>query len=478
MISLNLGIGILTRDSRFSADAVSDLLRDVPRIFRDASDQDIDLTMQVSSRPFGAAFAGPLHSAYLHAALEKLTGRQRSQRKVRNIGLLIADAYKDGPDYFGLMFDEAFKPGGTDAGALTPREGCAVFVDAIRTARGTADEQLQELLFTAVHELGHVFNLQHVTEPSFMARSALRSTPFPPSAFAFTVAHCAQLAQCSSSRHVWPGGSAFEDLGLLATANTGRATPAAPFGLELAIDMAQREFWPFEPVELDLAMRCVGPPGSSFNVPDMLDPGHQCFTIWIEEPDGARRKYRSPRHYCPPLASRTISADKPLVRDISIFGQSGGYTFRRAGVHRLQAMFDLPQQGRLTSNVIEVNVLPVAPGDARYDAFEGCLADRGNARLLYHRQEVPGVRARLSLLREFCAHYPDQPAAGMARYAMGRAVAAAVASDRTKTPSRRRLRRALDELAAARDSPGLTDHRRELAFRAAMTIDAVMNGGP
>jgi predicted Zn-dependent protease len=64
------------------------------------------------------------------------------------------------------------------------REGCTIFLGAIREKREAVDDYSTEVGFTAVHELGHAFNLCHVDTPSFMAQSN-PSGPFGSDALKF-----------------------------------------------------------------------------------------------------------------------------------------------------------------------------------------------------------------------------------------------------------------------------------------------------
>ena len=81
------------------------------------------------------------------------------------------------------------------------------------------------------------------------------------------------------------------DTGIYGNLNTPQrlSQSSAPFGLELVVDCRPREFWQFEPIQLDLELRLVGGQALSINVPDEFDPGHQRFRLLIEDPNGERR---------------------------------------------------------------------------------------------------------------------------------------------------------------------------------------------
>lgn len=404
-------------------------------------------------------------SDMLHSALEVVTGRQRRQEKVTRVGLLLAGQYQPRPDFFGYMFDAAFAPGSSDPGELTPREGCAVFLSAIERRR-QGNAFLEEVIYTAVHELGHLFNLQHSVPLSFMARSADMPTPFPIASCSFNPHEQALLARCSSSKFIWPGGSAFGNLGDL-----GKGFPeesdnsTSPVGLALKVSVDRDEFWPFEPMELDVTLS-VAKGSRSRAVPDFIDPGYEDFIIWIEEPNGERRIYRSPRHYCAHDGKVRISFETPFRRDISIFGESGAYTFRKVGAHRVWAHFRLSPKCVLYSNVIEVWIKGPERSDA-YEAARHALSRVDIAQLLYYRRLTPRRARHLPDIEGLREAFPRQPFGPMLQYAVGRSIERLLSSHTRG----RKFSKAVGEVAKrhlrrAVDSPSLGDHRRRHAERA------------
>ncbi|MEO0855201.1 MAG: hypothetical protein AAFY15_17095, partial [Cyanobacteria bacterium J06648_11] len=182
------------------------------------------------------------------------------------------------------------------------------------------------------------------------------------------------------------------------------------------------------------------------------------FRIWIEEPDSSRRLYQSPRRYCHNGRRLTITPRKPFRRDISIFGEAGGYTFRVPGIHRLWCEFDVGRRGVIRSNSLELNILPSSV--ARDDPVEAILTDRLAPQVLYHRVDPSRGRA-LHRLRRACALLPkNSDALAALRYAMGRAwLSETLRGSGTQDTTLRKS--AASDLAAAAQSTALGDHRLE-----------------
>lgn len=467
---LNLHVGALTRRPG-TGQAVQRILQEVAGPIVTASGQDIRLTVIDEGTVVvpGMPGEGQLPSETLHSALERMTGDQIDVSRIKEIGLLVADRFEPAPGFFGMMFDDAFQPGSSSPWRRKAREGCAVFLGGIDDGRAAAD-RLDEVVFTAVHELAHVFNLQHGSRPSYMFQSAIGGQ-IPLATAAFSAHESSLLAKCSTSDHIHPGNSAFGDLGDLATA-TQPGTPTNAPVLSLRIGLQQRRFWHFEPIELDVELSTASP--RPLIVPDTLDCGYASFRVWIEEPDGARRFLRSPRHYCSQRGTLRVSSGDPFRRDISLFGESGGYTFGKAGFHRVQASFELPGRRTIVSNVVEFEVLPQRPGDAMYVDAQRMLTIDQVAKVLYYRRLTPPRMRRLRELQEFCGHHPRHPASAMVHYCAGRALERTVVHRAARrTPDAGLLSAARDHLKQAARRSQLGEHRQQRAEEALARLSAV-----
>jgi hypothetical protein len=459
-ILLNLRVAVLDPGLQDAEAMAAHIVSNIAAPFEKASGHDIALKVTLHAKPWAGDYAGVIGDSPMHDALEEVTGYQRWRNRVNNIGLLVGDQYDSQPDYFGLMFDGAFRPSDTNLGPLTPREGCAVFLGAIRAKR-SGSALRDEVLYTAIHELGHVFNLQHGHVPSYMATSAGNNQPYKLSETAFSKLEAGLLARCSTDPHIWPGGSAFEDLGTLASANTSKARPGSQAPVCLRIAMSKSEFWAFEPIELDLALtRNAVASRKSPPIPEELDPGHSNFVIWIEEPDGSRRSYRPPNRFCSATTKVSLSQPGGYRRDISIFGESGAYTFRKAGVHRVWVAFKINNSLTIRSDIVECNVLAQQQDVAFHSLARPLFTSDHVANLLFHRRLNPGRLHMLKRLKDFCDLYPRHASVGMARYAMGRALAAlATQAKRNNLPHSEFDRRAGEQLRLCIGNRCLGDHR-------------------
>lgn len=353
----------------------------------------------------------------LQKALESLVGpRGDNPLGVEEVALLFADRLHGHPGVFGMMFDTGGY--GREPYDDVPRQGCAVFLDSIREYRPTETQRSKETFFTAIHELGHVFNLWHVQSPrSFLASSPAGSKAYDSRCHKFLDVHRDFLRRCSSAPEVHPGGSRFGhrgDLGPPSGETTYEVENAS--SLKLEVRVAEEAFWRFEPVELDVVLSTTR--SSGLHVPDLLDPGYEEFVIWIESPDGERRRYRPLRRYCQNVGEKELSRDRPIQRDVSVFEQAGGYTFRMPGEHRIWAELDLGKRRPLRSKAVTVEV-EGARSSRDYRRLADALTDPRVRSVLYHRHGPvdSGTKSRID---SAAGKLPRGRAAAL-YYALGRA---------------------------------------------------------
>jgi hypothetical protein len=397
----------------------------------------------------------------LHMCIDKLASNPAGANRVDRIALVLADVYGPRKGVLGVMFDRGRAtvddPNDAPQFTATPREGCAIFVGAIRKLRPDAAELDREVEFSVIHELGHLFNLDHLAAPhTFMATSE-QSRAFPDEYFAFSPGQRLWLSECDSNPSVYPGGSKFEPVSGANEAQAQAAGHSTTAKVELRINIANRSFPCSTPIEMDVELHLCAGVEKTLRVRDRLDPGYSEFKLWITHPNGERRRYRSPRRYCAPDVKLTLKAGRPISRDISIFTGATGSTFATPGLYQLQAQFDLGRRGCVVSNIVTVEA--VANHKVLTRERIKLFADPGVRAFLYHRSPKVGAR----VIEHLEAHLHSQPqgvGANDMRYALVRALARS-AEHRSAT-----WHRVLDHVRNAQDDPGMLGSRQHYHLNA------------
>lgn len=406
---------------------LDDYFRQSSRVGRTAPA--IDLRFDTNRQDSSLLKSGePTTTQNLSAQLELLTGvDHRETGPVSTIGVIFADFHElnvhghDDRPIFGAMFDVGFAP--THPGIVDserfwgqPRNGCAVFLNAIANHRqGEAFDR--EVLFTTIHELGHVFNLWHLPgTKSFMSSADNFGSNGPPPEekeyFRFLngpfPAHQTPfLSRCGDSDFVTPGGSPYgwRDTegppGDRAELPHSRArSTSTSKTVRLEIDPSKRDFWHFEPVELDIKVSAKNK-GSVVKIPDAVDPAYESFAIFIDQPDGTRVRYRPTRYLCPHGHMLRIKHGRPFRRDITIFGQSGGYTFNMPGVHTIQAQLRVSKTQTAFSNTVRIVVRPPSRKSGQFRKLEHILTSQDCAMNLFYRTAPRDARKRRRLVEAY-----------------------------------------------------------------------------
>lgn len=462
MINLECRIGAMnTSIERFGAlEGLADFIK---QHFLHASHGDIDLVCsgpQYVTRPLPKGTS--VSSLYLHNALAYLT-ENPIRGTISRIGVLLAESYSSFPPALGVMFDRGFTTvddlNSVNIFTGVPREGCAIFLDTIFKLRNSTGQFLDEVFFTTIHELGHVFNLQHETRSLNFMTPSRQESAYGPSAFHFDPNQQKWLSQCSTNKMAMPGGSPFMEMGTYSNLNAplNPSAPCAPFGLEIYIDCNPREFWQFEPIQLEIELRLVGGPTQSHEVPDELDPGYPRFRLMIEDSVGERKLYRSTKHFCSSGNVRKIEIGAPFRRDLPVFGQSGGYTFRRAGVHRLWVEFET-KEGVIRSNTLDVNVKQEFPDDKDSRLHRSFLTNPFVANVLFYRDDLPHSNGIRSLIK-YIDRFPEASSAAEIHYTLG--LASISRALRMKKGGVKVKQEAAEHLKRAIDFELLGKHRRE-----------------
>ncbi|WP_367874181.1 hypothetical protein [Luteolibacter sp. Populi] len=456
--------------------AILALLREkIPGHFGEGSGNDIDLVLENAVLDPFRFRAGPLVSSLeLHLALEGLVGSGAGA--ARKVGLIFAGGYAFKPGIFGLMFDRGFRTNDDENPRFTTpaRQGCAVFLDPIGRLRApgipdrnTSQDFQKEVLFTATHELGHVFNLGHQENLNNFMRSSLPGSVFPAAAFKFLEGQKRILSRCSRDVHVEPGGSKWGDLGPDIDIRDGGVYDRPPGNLpvdpksplRLQIGLAMTAFHYYQPMELDVKLGLARGTKASVTVPDRVDCGYPDFTLWIEDSDGEIRRYRPLNHYCSLPGDLEIKPGKPFRRDISIFGQAGGYTFRKTGPHRIWAEFQIPGGRCIRSNVLDFELL--GPGRKMQSRADHRKLVQIAGPALFYRSLHLGSRSGRALKQLADSKGKDFIAdRAAACYSLGRILAKRALAEKGKADARTAIRHL--SVAAGYEDIGI--NRRHIAL--------------
>lgn len=463
-------ITLTMNDLRLDNKSITDYFRIGSTI--KGSSHDINLKIDISRLQKGNISGDNCGDYELNEALESLLPIDGAGVILTNtIGLIFANRFKD-TNMFGLMFDTGGFGGygGGESHREIQRQGGAVFVDAINESLQNNEANVKDqIVFTAIHELGHVFNLWHIDKPtSFMTQSE-PGKPYNNKAYHFDDAHVKFLARCSSDEHVRPGGKyGWGERGGGYPGRRGEVPTDAkrrPSGIEMRIDIQPREFFRFEPIQMDLLIRLKPGTSRSKTIPREVDPGYDNFIIWITDPNGERRRYKPTAMYCKNFQTIDITQDSPYNRDITVFGQRGGYTFHETGVHRIQAELRLSGYAALFSDEIEVNVLSEDIGDRACKDLRTALTVPSIAKMMFYKAGDIESSAVVHAKEIVARHHCTSAAAGF-HYAFGRAVLRRSENTLTeRQPKKDLIRMALLHLNRALDHQSLSSHRKSLAMK-------------
>ncbi len=407
----------------------------------------------------------PTSAWSLHTFLEGVTGNILQTRPAERVGLLVSDYWPHDESILGVMFDTTFSTEFTPGGGFgsVPREGCAVFLGALSDLRSDREEYERATFFTCVHELGHLFNLWHdESRPNFL-RTPKANEPVEDEDFRFTATHSNFLTHVETAPEVFPGGNDFGVRGLLGQNSNEEAVhlraDQSNRALRLEIEASQDDFAFFEPVELDIRLVTYA---QRARLESNIDPGHSDFVIWIEQPDGTRRRYRPLRRYCGGEKKIEVRPDSPFTRDLSVFIESGGYTFRNPGSHKVFATLMLPNNQVLRSNSITLNVRNHYGKTAFGAHLQQVMTRRQVAGLLYHRSGR-FHHSVVEATNELARRSRDGMIKANLYYALGRYLRWASVYARTRKTQKKYRNRASDFFERCISRPELSSQRRQNA---------------
>jgi hypothetical protein len=410
---------------------------------------------------------------HLHSSLGKLLAPFTSDKPAK-VGMLLADQYQAAPDQYGVMFDT-----NVAAGSYGPRQGCALFLTPLQL-NTVSDSFAEFLAFTAIHELGHAFNLWHTDGAAGFMQSHPQPANLDPKSFDPHQTDYLALAHDSALEHyVLPGESAFGDRpsGWPSGDGSPFAGPErAAREISLRINLSHSSFWSYEPVELNIQLAPTAGRKKPIAVPDEIDPGYPSFAIWITKPDGERFRFRSDRRFCSPNGERVIKPGRPYRRDISVFRHAGQYTFRAPGRYEVQASVRLRSGQLVVSNIAECEVLAAAPSAALWKRLRSVLTTQHAMTLLRFKRGIPSSESYRQLASLATSQRTPDVTAAALHYSLGLAFARGAEQPNEKSNRKQFDRQARKHLEAAVSHRSLDRHRRTNAVAQIAKLDESSSG--
>ena len=344
--------------SVFSDIDLSDLGDDIAEVFQSASSGRLVLKTSVVDDGFiEQKDVGPSELNNILKSVINNAGGLATE-----IGLIFASTWKPDPGVLGVMFDTSTDP---DSGLSNinniPREGCAVFVKAIRTFcddNGFTDFD-RYLRRTSIHELGHCFNLGHDSgNGSFMSTT---SANLGSTAFSQFIADDRAFLLSAHDLEVIPGGV---DLGTRFGSqfdNPGTRKIQSRKRLELVASVPRRELLPGEPVILDIELRNARKIRTTYAVPNELDNGFDRMRVFVKRPDSQCVRIDNKFHFCGSGSIYKVGPGKPLQNNVNLFSKNGQPIFNQPGHYSIYCEFCLDRtDGRqevIASDPVELNVM-------------------------------------------------------------------------------------------------------------------------
>jgi hypothetical protein len=395
---------------------------------------------------------------HLQDALQRLLGSAPTAGAAA-IGLIFANFYSSATGVYGYMFDANLH-----SATLGPRQGCAVFLHEIFNATGADPSAFQNrVVYTAIHEIGHVFNLWHIDNPASFMKPPPNDDFLAACSFINDHQHylgCAGNPEEMS--FVLPGPLASDFGTRVAGYSTDQngffaVSPVAPLTLNIAL--SHEKFWSFEPLELEVELGVTGPAGTSVTIPNEIDPGYARFEVWITQPDGERRRYRPERRFCSNTGTLKISLEMPFRRDMPIALQSGGgWAFTMAGRHKVQVILRLNARKRVVSNIVECEVLRSQPDQPDYQLAYDALARRAGASLVHYRSRLPAT-TQLVKVRQFADEQFKSASAASVHYSLGAVFLRRASATGDIEHARFLTEQGLGHLRRLQGHPALSAHR-------------------
>lgn len=338
--------------------------------------------------------------------------------------VLFAARHDQGRSLGGIMFDDI---------GPNHRQGTAIFTDSFIVDAPAGDPNPQAwtnrmVFWTAVHEMGHAFNLAHAWQKTLSTpwmplqdESSLRSfmnypfrapfnqqTFFEDFQFRFSDSELVFMRH-APRRFVQMGNQNWFD-------NHGFEAPdprAQAFALEIRPNREKNAFAFLEPVKLELKLTNQSGQTALVEEDCIADGSH--IVVLVRRDGGQTRKWQPFITYCHQSTMTTLPAGQSLYASHFIGAATSGWLIDEPGFYTIQAAT------QIGGELILSNPLRIFVGTPASRAEEQLAPDYFSedvARVLAF-QGAPALDRANDVLREVVATAADSPAAAQATVALG-----------------------------------------------------------
>lgn len=305
-----------------------------------------------------------------------------------------AGLHEEGTSLGGIMFDSI---------GPAERQGTALFLNSFiknpPAGEQHADAWIRRMAFwTAVHEMGHGFNLLHSwdkddsSSPSWIPISGgydqltYMNYPYLYQTGSFSDANTARFfkrfgfrftddellfLRHAPERFVIMGGERFASNHAFEQANV---SPIPTFQLEVRVNRASPAFEFMEPVVIEIKLTNVS--SQPVLIPEHFSSGVNRLTLLIETKHGERSAYRPYAEYCRQSKATVLEPNASVYESVFVSAGLDGWSIDDPGYYSIQACLQTEDEDVL-SNMLSLRILPPRSWDEEYLAQDYFSDDVG-----------------------------------------------------------------------------------------------------